>query len=244
MTEQHAANRPAMQQLRERLDARFKLTEEAVPLPWSETTYQILLPASIDPLLDAAEADPEEQLPYWATIWPSGIALGDLLLQRRAHFANQRAIELGSGLGITATAALAIGMDLLVTDYSPETLLLCRLNTLRNAGAEPHTLQINWRRPSPALFQRAQPPVPLLLAADVLYEQRDIEPLFALIDRLLAPDGELWLAEPGRLTSQQFLRDAAARDWHDEPIIHAGPWPDPGDKKVVVHIHRLTRTTR
>lgn len=229
--------------LRERLDAKFRLAEEAVTLPWSGTTYRILLPAAIDPLLDAAEDDPEEHLPYWATIWPSGIALGDIITQRRDHFAGKRTIELGAGLGVTAAAALAADMSIATTDYAPEALLLCRINGLRNAGREPRTLQHNWRQPSAGLFQLAQPPCPIILAADVLYEPRDIEPLLELVDRLLAPGGEFWLAEPGRLTSQQFLSTAAERGWHDESVQHTGPWPDPGDHRVVVQIHCLTRNT-
>src|SRR3712207_7394386 len=39
----------------------------------TRTTYRITLPEAVDPLLDAAEDDPEQNLPYWATIWPSGV---------------------------------------------------------------------------------------------------------------------------------------------------------------------------
>jgi predicted nicotinamide N-methyase len=231
----------ASAQLLARLVHKFRLVEQSVPLPQSGMTYAIFQPATFDRLLTVAAGDPEQQLPYWATIWPSGIALADLVLQQHRQFAGQRVLELGSGLGVTAAAALSTGALLHVTDYSPETLLLCRLNTLRNTGRQPQTLRINWRQPSDALVALAQPRFPLILAADVLYEKRDVQPLLALIERLLAPDGTLWLAEPGRPPAQHFVETAIAGGWRDDLIQHPGPWPDPQDADVVVNIHRLRR---
>ena len=240
MTAPSAAFR-ASARLLTRLVHKFRLVEQLVPLPQSSVTYEIFQPATFDRLLTAAAGDPEQQLPYWATIWPSGIALADLVLQQHRGFAGQRVLELGSGLGVTAAAALNAGAQLHVTDYSPETLLLCRLNTLRNTGQEPQTLRINWRQPSDALAALAQPRFPLILAADVLYEKRDVQPLLALVERLLAPNGTLWLAEPGRPPAQRFVETAVAGGWRDHLIQHPGPWPDPQDADVVVNVHRLRR---
>ena len=210
-----------------------------VTLPWSGTTYRVLQPATFDRLLTVAAHDPEQNLPYWATIWPSGIALGDALLRSPQQLSEQPILELGGGLGVTATAAVSTGANLLVTDYSPVTLLLNRANTLRNTGRQPRTLRLNWRDPTPTLFTHA--PYQLVLAADVLYEARDVEPLLALVERLVAPGGALWLAEPGRPPAQRFVAAAQANGWHDELTSHPGPWPDPEDKGVVVNIHLLRR---
>jgi predicted nicotinamide N-methyase len=231
----------ASARLYNRLSHKFRLIEQPVPLPQIGLRYEIFQPATYDRLLTAAANDPEQQLPYWATIWPSGIALADAVLEQRRQFAEQRVLELGSGLGVTATAALAAGAELYVTDYSPETLLLCRLNTLRNVKQQPHTLRINWRQPSRALTALAQPRFPIILAADVLYEKRDVQPLLALIEQLLARDGVVWLAEPGRPPALHFVETALASGWRDSPIQHLGPWPDPQDEDVIVTIHRLRR---
>ncbi|HEX6287849.1 MAG TPA: methyltransferase [Herpetosiphonaceae bacterium] len=240
MTAPSAAFR-ASARLMTRLAHKFRLIEQAVPLPQSGITYGIFQPATFDRLLTAAARDPEQQLPYWATIWPSGIALADLLLQHRRQLAGRRVLELGSGLGVTAAAALAAGAQIHVTDYSPETLLLCRLNTLRNVGLAPQTLRINWRQPSPPLLALARPRLPIILAADVLYEKRDVQPLLSLVEQLLAPDGVLWLAEPGRPPAQHFVETALASGWRDKLTQHVGPWPDPEDADVVVNVHRLQR---
>lgn len=224
--------------LRARLAGRLALGEGEVTLPRAGRRYRLLVPADHDRLLDEAEGDPEEQLPYWAEIWPSGIALADLALERAADLACQPALELGCGLGITATAALQAGARLLVTDYAPAALALCRYNTLRNAGRAPAALPLNWRQPADDLFRHvaAARGFPVVLAADVLYEPRDIAPLLALVPRLLRPGGALWLAEPGRLTSRRFLDVADEQGWRRSSTYVDGPWPD---SRVRVGLHLL-----
>src|SRR5919202_4879043 len=99
----------AVGRLQGRLAARFELVEMAIRLPRGGATYRIWKPDAVDPLLDAAADDPEQNLPYWAVTWPSGIALADTVLAQRTRFAGQHVLELACGLGITATAALAAG---------------------------------------------------------------------------------------------------------------------------------------
>ena len=232
----------ALARLRARLQAQFALTETPILLPFTRTTYRITLPEAVDPLLDAAEDDPEQHLPYWATIWPSGVALGDVVLAERERFAGQRTLELGCGIGVTAAAALAADAELIVTDYSPASLLLCRLNCLVNARREPRTLQLNWREPRPELFHWARTPFPHVLAADLLYETRDVAPLLDLVEPLVAAGGTLWLAEPRRPTAQLFLEAIRERGWVDEATQHEGWWHEPADRGVVVNVHRLRRS--
>lgn len=242
MTQQADHVQPAarrLTQLATRLHAKFRTVDVPLTLPWSGAQCSIMQPATFDRLLTAAARDPEQNLPYWATIWPSGVALADAILQQPDVVRGKPVLELGCGLGTTALAALAGGAELLVTDYAPESLLLCRTNTLLNVGVEPRTLRLNWRDPSPVLL--AQAPFPVVLAADVLYEGRDVAPLWALLDQILLPGGTLWLAEPGRPPAQRFVQVAKLAGWHDVLIEHPGPWPDPDDAQVVVRLHKLTK---
>ena len=241
--EQALAPAPARLRARlgRRLAAQLRLVERPIILPASRTVYQIAQPASVDPLLDAVAGDPEQNLPYWAMTWPSGIALADEILAHPEMFSHARVLEIGSGLGITATAALSVDARLTVTDYAPPSLLLCRYNTLTNTGRVPDSMRMNWRQPPAALFSRARVPFPMVLAADVLYESRDVEPLLVLVERLVAPGGCLWLAEPGRLVAQRFVAAALARGWTEECRRYAGPWPDREDEGVVVSVHRMRR---
>lgn len=200
-------------------------------------------PVDYDRLIDDAAADPEQNLPYWAELWPSGVALAAKIARDPQIVHGRRVLELGCGLGVTAIAALRAGADLLVSDYSPEALVLCSLNALDQADAQPRTLRVNWRDPSPVLHAAAGDGFSVVLAADVLYERRDVEPLLGLVERVVARGGELWLAEPGRPPAAQFLELILARGWIAESEQCCGPWPDPEDnrKGIVVTIHRLSR---
>jgi predicted nicotinamide N-methyase len=216
--------------------------EVTLGLPESDVDLTLVQPVDFDALLDTAAGDPEQNLPYWAEIWPSGIALADELLARPNLVSGQRVLEIGSGLGTTASVALRLGARLTVADYSSESLLLCRYNALVNGGREPATLQVNWRAPSAELRALAGPGFPVVLAADVLYESRDIEPLLDLVEWLVAPNGLLWLAEPGRNVAERFIEQATDRGWSDALSFHAGPWPDPRDANVAVTVHQMRRS--
>ena len=178
-------------------------------------------------------------LPYWALVWPSGLALAETLLATPHSMRGQRALELGCGLGTTAMAALTCGARLWVADCFAETLLFCRYNTLRNAGAQPRTRLLNWRTEEGRAACLAMAPFDALLGADVLYEQDDLEPLLQLAPRLLAPGGVFWLAEPGRRVSRAFVAEARARGWRDESTAYERVWPTE-DKPVRVVVHRYS----
>ena len=220
-----------------------ELRFDRVDLSGSSLSFQIARPVDYDRLIDEAAADPEQNLPYWAEIWPSGVALAARIAYFPEMVSGKRVLELGCGLGVTAIAALHAGADLLVTDYAPEALALCAHNALEQAGREPRCLRLNWRDPAQTCVSSLSDRFPLVLAADVLYERRDIEPLLVLSEQVVAPGGELWLAEPGRPPAARFLEMIEARGWQRESELCAGPWPDPEDtrKGVVVAIHRLRR---
>jgi predicted nicotinamide N-methyase len=225
------------------LAATGPLRVDRVDLPGTTESLMISRPVDYDRLIDDAAADPEQNLPYWAELWPSGVALAAKIARDPGIVQGRRVLELGCGLGVTAIAALRAGADLLVTDYAPEALALCSLNALEQAGAQPQTLRVNWRDPGPTLHAAAGGRFPVVLAADVLYESRDVEPLLSLVERVVAPGGELWLAEPGRPPAARFVESIGARGWSKEIEMCSGPWPDPEDnrKGVVVTIHRLRR---
>jgi predicted nicotinamide N-methyase len=205
----------------------------------------VVRPADIDALLDQVVDDPEQNLPYWTELWPSGIALAAAIAGEPELVRGTPALELGCGIGITAAIALEAGADLIATDYAPESLILTRVNCLQHTGREPRTLQMNWRDPGDALLETlcadAPEGFPVVLAADVLYERRDIGPLLNLVEQIVAPGGMLWLAEPGRVPATKFLDEASQRGWTWGSRNWHGPWPDRGDEAVVARVHQLRR---
>ena len=217
-----------------------------VTLPVSGREYEIYRPddESREKLFEQGRADPEKQMPYWAKVWPSGVALADVVVERKEEVAGKHVLELGAGLGVTACAVLEYGGDIVTADYSDLPLAHCRLNTVVNTGKAPDATCFNWRHPSEVAAAAAQPQFhggfPLIIAGDVLYEGRDAEPLLNVIDRLLVDDGSLWLAEPVRRTAQRFLDSAASLGWEIESRQVKAEWPDNTDGPV--NLHFLTRS--
>lgn len=160
---------------------------------------EVLRPRDSDALL-ADEADEhEELLPYWAELWPSSVALARVLAVRALRGA--RTLELGCGLGLVSVAAALAGGRVLATDWSPDAVRFARENATRN-GVEVEAMVVDWSDPD-ALLERA--PWPLVLGSDVLYEQRNVDQMLDLLPRLVDSSGEVWIADPGRQTSMDFL---------------------------------------
>jgi predicted nicotinamide N-methyase len=153
----------------------------------------LLRPESPESLIDEDAFARDEFLPYWAELWPAASALADALPDVR----GLRVVELGCGLGVTSLVAAAKGGDLTATDWAPEAIELLRQNAERN-GIELRTEVRDWREPWDERFD-------LALAADVLYERRNIDPLLERL-RSLAPTAFVGLA--GRPYEQEFLRRA------------------------------------
>ena len=89
-------------------------------------------------------------------------------------------LELGCGLGLPSLAAALAGGRVLATDWSPQAIELLEENAERN-GAALETALVDWADPA-AIVERA--PWDLVLAADVLYERRNVAPLLDLLPRL------------------------------------------------------------
>jgi predicted nicotinamide N-methyase len=163
-----------------------------------------LRPPSADELIDEAAFDEEEFLPYWAELWPSGLALARHIAT--IDLGGRRVLELGCGLGLPSLAAALRGADVLATDWAEDAIELLRPNAERN-DALLRVARVRWSEPEPLL--RAAP-WDLVLGADLLYEERNADQLAALLPQL---GGELLLAEPGRPYAKAFLER-----FHAEPV--------------------------
>lgn len=177
-------------------------------------------------------------MPYWGLLWASGQALAESVLTEREWFRGRRVLELGCGLGLTAAAALATGAQVWAADCFEEALLFTSYNTLQIAGCGPQTVLLDWRTAEGRAACRSIGPFDGILAADVLYEEADIEPLLELLPTLLAPKGICWLAEPGRRVARAFLSAAIARGWQDREVMYERGWPPDGETAGVT-VHEL-----
>jgi predicted nicotinamide N-methyase len=184
-------------------EAHDDLVEETVPLASGE--LRVLRPRDSEQLLDEDAFEHEEFLPYWAELWPSGVALARDVSSRSLRGA--RTLELGCGLGLPSIAAALAGGRVVATDWSPDAIGMIERNAERS-HATLETIICDWGRPD-VLLDRA--PWDMVLAADVLYERRNVEILSDLLPRLVDARGEILLADPGRVLAEAFLERAEAR---------------------------------
>jgi predicted nicotinamide N-methyase len=194
------------------------LVEETVAIgPGRE--LQVLRPRDSDELLAEEAFEHEELLPYWAELWPSSVALARAVGVRALRGA--RTLELGCGLGLASVAAALAGGRVLATDWSPEAVRFAAGNAERN-GVNVDTMLVDWSAPDAIV---ARGPWQLVIGSDVLYERRNVDQMLELLPRLVDRSGEVWIADPGRLTSMDFL-ERCGRDWtrrtteHDRIEIH------------------------
>ncbi len=197
--------------------ARFTVAApRTAPDPWRDLAerpvtvggreLRLVHPRDSEALLDEEAFEREEFLPYWAQLWPSGIALA------------------------RAVAALA-GARVLATDWSADAVAFTAANASRN-GAALQTAVCSWTEPGPML---ARAPWDLVVAADVLYEPRNVTQLLELLPRLVGRAGQVWIADPGRRPAERFLAATAtpASGWLRRSAA------DPSFPQVT--IHRLRR---
>jgi predicted nicotinamide N-methyase len=172
-----------------------QLVEEDVELA-PGLRLDILRPPSAEELIDEAAYDEEEFLPYWAELWPSGLALARHVSARDLR--GLRVLELGCGLALPSLAAALRGADVLATDWAEDAIDLLHRNAERN-GVFLRAARVRWSEPE-SLLRAA--PWDLVLGADLLYEARNAEQLAELLPRF---GGEVLLAEPGRPYARDFL---------------------------------------
>ncbi|EDX85685.1 Methyltransferase domain family [Synechococcus sp. PCC 7335] len=163
-------------------------------------TFQIAYPGNADELLDHPSTQDafhvDQYMPYWAELWPSSQMLSNVLIQQTWP-ANHRALEIGCGVGLAGIVALSLGMHVTFSDYDATAVEFAAENAIANGFTHFDKLPLDWR--FPPNFQ-----VPLLLAADVIYEERNIAPLVTFIQTVLEPGGICLLSDSDRSTKGEF----------------------------------------
>lgn len=216
--------------MRARLSGRTSLAESCVEV--GGKSYRLAHPDSADALIDEEDFDLDERLPYWATIWPSAIALARYLSER--DLSGKKVIELGCGVGLPSIVALDRGAEVTATDHYTIALNFARHNAKANTGQDLTTTHLDWHSPVGKDLGRFD----LVFAADVLYEERNVPALAALIPDLLVPDGEALISNPRRRDVPDFREAMESRGFGCS--VHSTSVKQ-GERDIEVSISRFQR---
>lgn len=197
-------------------------------------TFVIARPDESDKLINhpvvqaAFEAD--EYLPYWTDLWPAARMLAKVVLQEPLTPGTE-ALEIGCGLGLPGIAALARGLQVTFSDCDATALKFAADNARLNGFHDFRLLPMDWRQPPEGLR------VSLILASDLIYELRHINPIIALLKRVLTPEGVCLLTDQDRLPAYN-LREALTWEGFrfESRVLHAGA---PGGRRVRGTFYRI-----
>lgn len=204
-----------------------------------DRTFLVERPGESDSLLDhpavrsAFAAD--EYLPYWTDLWPASRMLAKVIL-REEWQPGLVALEVGCGLGLPGIAALSRGLHVIFSDYDPTALQFAARNAALNGYADFKTRQLDWRYPPEDLK------APVVLAADLVYELRNVEPLLRFIRQVLRPDGICLLTDQDRVPSH-VLRETLPRLGltFTTELVRAG---EPGGRRFKGTLYRIRHCSR
>jgi len=126
--------------------------------------------------------------PYWAYGWAGGTVLARFLLDHPDVVAGRTVMDMGTGSGIVAIAAMKAGAAAATgVDIDPNAMAASELNAAANAVA------ISW-----VCEDRLDAPPPstdLILVGDLFYDKTTAERLTAF---LLTCDADILVGDPGR----------------------------------------------
>jgi predicted nicotinamide N-methyase len=153
----------------------------------------LLVAADVVALWEAIEGEqgaaPSEP-PFWAAAWPGGQALARYVLDHPDVVAGRSVLDLGSGSGLVAVAALLAGArSVVASEIDPF-----------GQAAIPVNAQVNRVEglsvAGDVLDQ--QPAVDVVLAGDVCYDRRMTERVLPFLDASRSRGAEVLLGDPGR----------------------------------------------
>ena len=161
-------------------------------------SFTLLAPKFIEEFIDSE--DPLHDFPLWAKVWEASWVLADFLACLPAD-PERRLLEIGCGLGLVGVVAASFGHKVVMTEHNPEAIAFARANADLNHCADVEIVDLDWNAPS--LYGRFDS----IVGSEVVYHEKDFEPLRSLFVRFLKPGGEVILCEGVRRTSLDFFKE-------------------------------------
>ena len=162
--------------------------------------------------------------PFWAFAWAGGQALARWLLDHPSEVAGKRVIDLATGSGLVAVAAMKAGAaSVLAADIDP----FCAAAVAANAQA--NSVEIAFTDAN--LLDAPPPSVDLICAGDVFYEKPMAEAVLAWLKQAQANGARVIVGDPGRtyfpksgLTLLAEYTVPTTRELEDQEVKRSRVW--------------------
>ena len=148
--------------------------------------------------------NPTNPFPFWAKLWPSSIALHDVLKAHPYLIQNKHVLEIGAGIGLPSLMMADIAKSIQISDFDKEAVALLQKNIehlqLQNAQA----LQLDWNNMPENMNAE------VLILSDVNYDPTQFETLTKLIDKFIHQGCTIILSTPQRIMASPFIQKLEA----------------------------------
>lgn len=170
------------------------------------------------------------------TIWRAADRLGEYIASHAERFRHKVIVELGCGLGVCAILLdkLDVNATVVATDGDELTMELLRANLVHAHASERVSATQLWWGQHQAFVQQHPTLFDMVIAADVIYEAAQVEPLVQTVCAVLRPTGEFLLSFAHRNVPVDRLLTCAER--------HGLRWQrvvEPGDSNASVELYEL-----
>lgn len=157
-------------------------------------------PANPDSLLDVPEVvadyDRTGDAPYWPLLWPPAVAMARAVAAA-GWKPGTKILEVGCGIGLASLAAASTRTwHVTASDRQADAVRLAVANGALN-GLDIEGLTLDWHHPFDRTFD-------VILGCEIIYDDRLHAPLLGLLDHMLSADGDVWLADHGRMHTPLF----------------------------------------
>jgi predicted nicotinamide N-methyase len=149
---------------------------------------------------DLLAMDPATPFPYWAKVWPSAIALHNVLQTHPILIRDKTVLELGAGIGLPSLLMASEAKTIQVSDYDLEAVELLRKNIAHLQLQNVKALQIDWND----LPENIDPEV--IILSDVNYDPTQFETLTKLIQKFIHQGCAIILSTPQRIMASPFVQ--------------------------------------
>ena len=190
-------------------EIKLHLAEESVPI-WQKTEEE----------LGEINVPP----PYWAFAWAGGQALARYILDNPELVRDRRVLDLGTGSGLTAIAAMLAGATrVLASDIDTFALAAARMNAAEN--------KVTFENTNENLLSSPPGRYDLILAGDLFYERTLAEEVLAFIEAAALGGAVVLIGDPqrnyfprGRFTLAAEYQVPVTRELEDSLIKKTAVW--------------------